>query len=121
VETTAGNTGDAFALQRHAKGRRVLLLLVIKAETAAEKRFEAVNEFRGQLRDQAATFLPRAEYIAKNYDVERRLQAVEILASKHLGEARGSEALWGWIVGAGGFILAGLAIFLRQREFRSKS
>jgi len=34
VETTAGNTGDAFALQRHAKGRRVLLLLVIKAETA---------------------------------------------------------------------------------------
>jgi hypothetical protein len=34
VETTAGNTGDAFALQRQAKRRRVLLLLVIKAETA---------------------------------------------------------------------------------------
>src|SRR5688572_11517487 len=34
---------------------------VAKTETAAERRFEAVNEFRGQLSDQAATFLPRIE------------------------------------------------------------
>jgi hypothetical protein len=35
---------------------------VIKAEVAAERRFESVNEFRGQLADQAKTFLPRQEY-----------------------------------------------------------
>jgi hypothetical protein len=34
---------------------------VVKAETAANKRFEAQNEFRDQLRDQAATFMPRTE------------------------------------------------------------
>lgn len=34
---------------------------VAKAETAANKRFEAVNEFRGQLSDQAATLMSRAE------------------------------------------------------------
>ena len=32
-----------------------------KAEVAAEKRFDAQNEFRDQLRDQASTFMPRAE------------------------------------------------------------
>ncbi len=34
---------------------------VIKAEVAADKRFDSVNEFRGQLADQAATFMPRTE------------------------------------------------------------
>lgn len=32
-----------------------------KAETATEKRFESVNEFRSQLGDQARTFMPRLE------------------------------------------------------------
>src|SRR4029077_7149376 len=34
---------------------------VNKAEIAREKRFEGVHEFRQQLADQAATFMPRAE------------------------------------------------------------
>lgn len=34
---------------------------VVKAETASEKRFDAVNEFRATLADQAATLLPRTE------------------------------------------------------------
>lgn len=34
---------------------------VLKAEGAAEKRFENMNEFRGQLADQAATLMPRQE------------------------------------------------------------
>ena len=33
-----------------------------KAQASTEKRFESVNEFRAQLNDQAATFLPRSEY-----------------------------------------------------------
>ena len=35
---------------------------VAKAEVAADKRFESVNEFRGQAADQAARFLTRTEY-----------------------------------------------------------
>jgi hypothetical protein len=42
---------------------------VTKAEAAAEKRFESVNEFRGQLADQAGHFINRAE-------TEVRLQAI---------------------------------------------
>lgn len=34
---------------------------ILKAETASEKRFESVNEFRAQLADQAAGFMSRAE------------------------------------------------------------
>jgi len=34
---------------------------ITKAETATEKRFAGVNEFRAQLTDQAATFMPRQE------------------------------------------------------------
>lgn len=34
---------------------------VAKAEIAAEKRFDSVNEFRAQLSDQAGTFMPRRE------------------------------------------------------------
>jgi len=34
---------------------------VLKSEAANEKRFEGVNEFRGQLKDQAATFITRSE------------------------------------------------------------
>lgn len=35
----------------------------IKAETATEKRFEGVNEFRSQLKDQAGTFITRGELL----------------------------------------------------------
>lgn len=38
---------------------------VNKAELATEKRFEAVNEFRGQLNDQAARLLERREAEAR--------------------------------------------------------
>ncbi len=34
---------------------------VVKAETAAEKRFDSVNEFRNTLKDQAGTFITRGE------------------------------------------------------------
>src|SRR6478752_7363989 len=35
---------------------------VTKAEIAAEKRFDSVNEFRAQLADQARDFMPRKEF-----------------------------------------------------------
>jgi hypothetical protein len=44
---------------------------VAKAEVAAEKRFDSVNEFRKQLADQAATFMPRSE-------AETRLHALSL-------------------------------------------
>lgn len=58
---------------------------VAKAEVAAERRFESVNEFRGQLTDQAATFMPRVEAeqrIATNGD---RISAVDTRLNELVG------------------------------------
>jgi hypothetical protein len=46
---------------------------VTKAELAAEKRFDAVNEFRGQLTDQAQTFMPRAEAEIRLVNLQERI------------------------------------------------
>ena len=49
---------------------------VIKAEVAAERRFESVNEFRGQLADQAKTFLPRQEYDVQHAALNDKVDAL---------------------------------------------
>lgn len=57
---------------------------VTKAERANERRFEAVNEFRAQLADIIATFIPKAEAVAvaqgqaeKIDDLKERLSRLE--------------------------------------------
>ena len=50
---------------------------VSKAEAATEKRFDAVNEFRGQLKDQAATLMPRAEADSKFKTLEDKLEEMK--------------------------------------------
>src|SRR6185369_13242602 len=54
---------------------------VRKAEVAAEKRFDAVNEFRGQLADQARDFMPRKEAELQISSLTDRVIAQEKLAS----------------------------------------
>lgn len=49
---------------------------VTKAEIATEKRFENVNEFRGQLADQAASFVDRRELQALQTAINLRLDGV---------------------------------------------
>lgn len=47
---------------------------IVKAEQAVERRFEAVNEFRAQLNDQAIRFLTRDEYEAKHSALHDRVE-----------------------------------------------
>ena len=92
---------------------------VAKVEVANEKRFEAVNEFRGQLADQAATFLPRSEanirfegLTEKNETLRTEVQ--DLRESRSYGSG-GSQSdhdnrqqlnwLVGIAVGAGGIIV----------------
>jgi hypothetical protein len=56
-----------------------------KAELASDKRFEGVNEFRAQLRDQAATFLPRQEYAAGHSALAERVDAAVDRQNERLG------------------------------------
>ncbi len=49
---------------------------ISKAENATEKRFEAVNEFRSTLSDQARDFLARGEYGANHAALVDKLDAL---------------------------------------------
>jgi hypothetical protein len=67
-------------------------LAVTKAEVAAEKRLDSVNEFRGQLKDQAATLLPRTESEQRFTTVEQRLSKIESMQTRVVGRDEGKSA-----------------------------
>lgn len=96
---------------------------ITKSETATEKRFESVNEFRAQLADQATRFMPRLEAeqrIGQNGEkidtLDKRLREDIALINSRLdrtqGQSSGIDKSWGWIVGAVGLLGALVAIFL---------
>jgi hypothetical protein len=71
-----------------------------KANTASEKRFEAMNEFRGQLSDQQSTFMTRNEYMAQHQALMQKVQDVTDRMNIMSGRSSGYQGSWGVIVGA---------------------
>jgi hypothetical protein len=72
---------------------------VLKAETASERRFEGVNEFRAQLNDQARAFLTRTESEAKLTAITdritvnaERLAALELRLTSRLDLGAGRDS-----------------------------
>jgi CHASE3 domain sensor protein len=65
---------------------------VAKAETAAEKRFESVNEFRAQLSDQASTFLSRVEAQAEQRRVVEKIEELTDRMNRSEGKGIGASA-----------------------------
>lgn len=64
---------------------------VDKANTATEKRFDSVNEFRGQLSDQAATFMQRSEALALITGVKEQLTRNEERSQERLNLLSNSD------------------------------
>lgn len=62
---------------------------LVKADAATEKRFDSVNEFRKQLSDQTATFIPRGEHAARDKALDDRLSLmtsrINELEAQHRG------------------------------------
>jgi hypothetical protein len=83
-------------------------LAATKAETAAEKRFESVNEFRQQLADQSSTFIARPEYLANYNAMGNRVSALETRSNQSTGRTEGVQ----YILGLGVSILLILAAFI---------
>lgn len=86
---------------------------VNKAEIASEKRFESVNEFRGQLADQAARFIGRAEVEAIVNGVKENIGRIDGQLANAAGRGAGAGDLWkailagvGMLLAAAGFVLA---------------
>jgi hypothetical protein len=80
---------------------------VAKAEAAAEKRFEGLNEFRGTLKDQQATLIPRAEVLALLKSMDEKIQNNEARLNQIISRAEGANWLWGLVSGAVGLLIGG--------------
>jgi hypothetical protein len=108
---------DKLSLQRHGDLKELMLTgqvsardavqsalaaaekATTKAETAADRRFDSVNEFRRALTDQTATFLPRTEYdqahtsLADRITVNgERVAALELRLTRRLDLGEGHAA-----------------------------
>ena len=65
---------------------------VVKAETATEKRFEGVNEFRAQLADQARELMPRKETENLMTTIADRVLVLERKSDTEQGRTLGASA-----------------------------
>jgi len=85
---------------------------VIKAEEAANKRFESVNEFRQQLNDQTKTFMTRDEVETRFAAVAKDIAANTSRLDRTQGRDTGRSAdLITWIA-IGGLILSVVSRFI---------
>lgn len=72
---------------------------VNKAELAAKEQFNSVSAFTQSITDRTATLMPRSE-------AELRLSIIEKAVNSSAGKSQGAGALWGYVVGAFGVIVA---------------
>lgn len=79
---------------------------VIKAETATEKRFESVNEFRQQLSDQTNTFLSRPEYNAQHKALEDKVSFLVDARNQTEGKSTGYGLSWSIFLGIATLVIA---------------
>lgn len=85
---------------------------VIKAETATEKRFEGVNEFRGQLADQARDLMPRKESEESTRVVNEKIADLNTRVGKAEAKSAGLNQAWGVLIGAVGLFGGIIAIIV---------
>jgi len=74
---------------------------ILKAETATEKRFDSVNEFRQAMRDQQENFASKSETNMRLDEVSKRLEHVTSGLEKSSGKSAGlalAAALAGWAI-----------------------
>jgi hypothetical protein len=109
----AAEKAVAAALSAQEKATNAALLAantaMQKADTANEKRFDGVNEFRGQLKDQAATLASRAELTILSKALSDKIDAITTEQTQMRARAEGANNLW-TILGGIVVLLTGLAV-----------
>jgi uncharacterized FlaG/YvyC family protein len=87
---------------------------ILKAETANEKRFDSVNEFRQAMKDREEKFAVKAEVDLRLDDLAKRVDRIATGMELSVGKTSGVVTV---AIGAAWFIttaIAVLAIFLRH-------
>jgi hypothetical protein len=72
----------------------------LKAESASEKRFDSVNEFRGSLDDMVHTLMPRTESEARHTAASEKIDLLQARLDKSEGSGAGMRQGWTLVVGA---------------------
>lgn len=99
---------------------------VQKAETASEKRFDSVNEFRNTLKDQQLTLMTRGEAETRFKDLDRRVTEITDILNRRASEMKGAGELWAIIMGIAGFVAlligagVGVAGFIARRQVKAR-
>jgi len=75
-----------FALQLSASERALIL-----SSSALEKRLEGMNEFRTQIKDERASFLPRSEYIIQHDKLADDVKDLQLSKAELAGKASQSS------------------------------
>lgn len=83
---------------------------VNKAEFAAEKRFDSVNEFRKTLGDQATTFFPRNEALGLIKAQSEKLDGLSARLDRIEGHSSGSDATWSAFLAVGALLVAAVGV-----------
>lgn len=92
-----------------------------KADAATEKRFESVNEFRGQMADQSALFIARREVEAMVSAANEKIAGLNDRMNRNEGRGSGQHQLYGYLVGALGLLLAFyMAYSTKERQRNSE-
>lgn len=93
---------------------------ISKSETATEKRFESVNEFRQTLSDQNAGFLSRTEYEANHKALVSMVVALTDRFNISTGQKEGSDITMGKIYAAVGVVgaILGILVLLSNGIFK---
>ena len=84
---------------------------VSKAEVAAEKRFDSVNEFRGQLGDQAKTFMPRIEAEQRISAIVEKMDLLRFSSERIVGKSEGLGSVWSYVFSIISLAVAIVAMF----------
>ena len=94
---------ESFRSALHAIERRAEATLraaeesAHRTETAIDRRFESVNEFRRALSDQTSNFVTRNEYVVEHKNLMARIELLEKDARISTGERQGYTTVVGII------------------------
>lgn len=68
------------------------------ATNANERRLEGLNELRSMANEQAAKFVTRIEYEAKQQNLIERVETLQTTVTANIGRTSGSSMLWASIL-----------------------
>ena len=90
------------------------------ANGALEKRLDGMNEFRGQLRDQQATYATKSDVDLRLNAITEKLNRLQTRMDNAEGQVAGMGNLWGYMLGAAGLAFALFTLLNRRRNGPSR-